>query len=80
MSPARCADDPLCYVRLDVILGKAGSKKPDEYVSKISLASRVVKVERSVSSARGRVGAVRGGEGWGQGGARVRWGQGGGGV
>ncbi len=35
--------------RLDLILGKAGSKKPDEYVSKISLASRVVKVERSVS-------------------------------
>ena len=41
----------ICVYRLDLILGKAGSKKPDEYVSKISLASRVVKVERSVCTA-----------------------------
>ncbi|ELU11555.1 hypothetical protein CAPTEDRAFT_183094 [Capitella teleta] len=34
--------------RLDVILGKSGSKKPDVYESKISLASRIVKVERQV--------------------------------
>ncbi|CAM1326164.1 KCNQ4 (predicted) [Pycnogonum litorale] len=34
--------------RLDVILGKAGSKAKDVYESKISLASRVVKVERAV--------------------------------
>ena len=38
------------YSRLDMILGKVGSKKPDVYDSKISLASRVVKVERSVSN------------------------------
>lgn len=36
--------------RLDQILGKQGSKAKDVYASKISLASRVVKVERSVSS------------------------------
>lgn len=35
--------------RLDTILGKAGSKSIDVYESKISLASRIVKVERSVS-------------------------------
>ena len=35
--------------RLDLILGKTGSKKPDVYESKQSLASRVVKVERQVS-------------------------------
>lgn len=34
--------------RLDQILGKQGSKSKDVYASKISLASRVVKVERSV--------------------------------
>lgn len=34
--------------RLDMILGKAGSKKADVYESKISLASRIVKVERQV--------------------------------
>lgn len=34
--------------RLDQILGKAGSKKPDVYESKICLAARVVKVERQV--------------------------------
>lgn len=35
--------------RLDQILGKQGSKAKDVYASKISLASRVVKVERQVS-------------------------------
>lgn len=35
--------------RLDQILGKQGSKAKDVYASKISLASRVVKVERTVS-------------------------------
>ncbi|XP_037043128.1 potassium voltage-gated channel subfamily KQT member 4 isoform X14 [Bradysia coprophila] len=35
--------------RLDQILGKQGSKAKDVYASKISLASRVVKVERSVA-------------------------------
>ncbi|KAG8034352.1 hypothetical protein G9C98_007428 [Cotesia typhae] len=34
--------------RLDQILGRQGSKARDVYVSKISLASRVVKVERQV--------------------------------
>ncbi|XP_041362075.1 potassium voltage-gated channel subfamily KQT member 1-like [Gigantopelta aegis] len=34
--------------RLDQILGKAGSKNKDVYESKQSLASRIVKVERSV--------------------------------
>lgn len=38
-----------CFYRLDTILGKAGSKAIDVYESKISLASRIVKVERSVS-------------------------------
>jgi potassium voltage-gated channel KQT-like subfamily protein len=33
---------------LDQILGKQGSKAKDVYASKISLASRVVKVERQV--------------------------------
>ena len=36
------------YGRLDVILGKVGSKAKDVYESKISLASRIVKVERAV--------------------------------
>ncbi|CAN8017449.1 unnamed protein product [Ixodes persulcatus] len=35
--------------RLDQILGKVGSKAKDVYESKISLASRIVKVERAVS-------------------------------
>lgn len=39
----------ICASRLDQILGKQGSKAKDVYASKISLASRVVKVERSVS-------------------------------
>lgn len=34
--------------RLDQILGKQGSKAKDVYASKISLASRVVKIERQV--------------------------------
>lgn len=38
----------LCPFRLDQILGKQGSKAKDVYASKISLASRVVKVERQV--------------------------------
>jgi hypothetical protein len=37
-----------CFHRLDQILGKQGSKAKDVYASKISLASRVVKVERQV--------------------------------
>lgn len=37
------------HFRLDQILGKQGSKAKDVYASKISLASRVVKVERQVS-------------------------------
>ena len=36
-----------CF-RLDLILGKFGSKKADVYESKISLASRIVKIERQV--------------------------------
>lgn len=36
------------FYRLDQILGKQGSKAKDVYASKISLASRVVKVERQV--------------------------------
>ena len=40
------------YCRLDQILGRAGSKKPDVYESKISLASRIVKVERQVRESR----------------------------
>lgn len=39
----------LLFFRLDTILGKAGSKSVDVYDSKFSLASRIVKVERSVS-------------------------------
>ncbi|XP_052822999.1 potassium voltage-gated channel subfamily KQT member 1 isoform X2 [Octopus bimaculoides] len=35
-------------LRLDQILGKSGSKNKDVYESKVSLASRVVKVERQV--------------------------------
>lgn len=38
----------LMRFRLDQILGKQGSKAKDVYASKISLASRVVKVERQV--------------------------------
>ncbi|KAH7637455.1 hypothetical protein HUG17_7661 [Dermatophagoides farinae] len=34
--------------RLDLILGKVGSKAKDVYESKVSLASRIVKVERTV--------------------------------
>uniref|UniRef100_A0A915HIY1 Uncharacterized protein n=1 Tax=Romanomermis culicivorax TaxID=13658 RepID=A0A915HIY1_ROMCU len=37
------------FNRLDSILGKAGSGNKDVYESKISLASRIVKVERQVS-------------------------------
>jgi len=40
--------------RLDQILGRSGSKKPDVYESKISLASRIVKVERQVRANRAR--------------------------
>ena len=36
------------FHRLDLILGKAGSKAKDVYDSKQSLASRIVKVERTV--------------------------------
>lgn len=36
------------HYRLDQILGKQGSKAKDVYASKISLASRVVKIERQV--------------------------------
>ena len=36
------------FYRLDQILGKQGSKSKDVYASKISLASRVVKIERQV--------------------------------
>lgn len=36
------------FCRLDQILGKQGSKAKDVYASKISLASRIVKVERQV--------------------------------
>lgn len=35
--------------RFDAILGKSGSKSKDAYESKLSLASRIVKVERTVS-------------------------------
>ena len=35
--------------RLDQILGKSGSKDKDVYESKVSLSSRIVKVERQVS-------------------------------
>ena len=34
--------------RIDQILGKAGSKNKDVYESKVSLSSRIVKVERQV--------------------------------
>jgi hypothetical protein len=36
--------------RLDAILGKSGTKSKDSYESKMSLASRIVKVERTVSA------------------------------
>ncbi|XP_022231739.2 potassium voltage-gated channel subfamily KQT member 4 isoform X5 [Drosophila obscura] len=39
----------MLHLRLDQILGKQGSKAKDVYASKISLASRVVKVERQVA-------------------------------
>ncbi|XP_068145720.1 potassium voltage-gated channel subfamily KQT member 1 isoform X4 [Drosophila tropicalis] len=39
----------MLHLRLDQILGKQGSKGKDVYASKISLASRVVKVERQVA-------------------------------
>ena len=39
----------ISFSRLDQILGKSGSKNKDVYESKVSLASRVVKVERQVS-------------------------------
>ncbi|BFG04009.1 potassium voltage-gated channel subfamily KQT member 1 [Drosophila madeirensis] len=39
----------MVHLRLDQILGKQGSKAKDVYASKISLASRVVKVERQVA-------------------------------
>ncbi|XP_055939742.1 potassium voltage-gated channel subfamily KQT member 1-like isoform X6 [Argiope bruennichi] len=41
--------------RLDTILGKAGSKSIDVYESKISLASRIVKVERTVEDIETKV-------------------------
>ncbi|GFS46911.1 potassium voltage-gated channel subfamily KQT member 5 [Nephila pilipes] len=41
--------------RLDTILGKAGSKSIDVYESKISLASRIVKVERSIEDIESKV-------------------------
>ncbi|XP_043206299.1 potassium voltage-gated channel subfamily KQT member 5-like isoform X2 [Amphibalanus amphitrite] len=43
------------HARLDVILGKQGSKARDVYDSKISLASRVVKVERQVEDIEGKL-------------------------
>ena len=39
----------MAIFRLDQILGKQGSKAKDVYESKLSLASRIVKVERQVS-------------------------------
>ncbi|XP_050097061.1 potassium voltage-gated channel subfamily KQT member 1 isoform X9 [Anopheles aquasalis] len=41
--------------RLDQILGKQGSKSKDVYASKISLASRVVKIERQVDDIETKV-------------------------
>ncbi|CAG2165586.1 unnamed protein product [Oppiella nova] len=41
--------------RLDVILGKVGSKAKDVYESKISVASRIVKVERSVEDIENKI-------------------------
>ncbi|XP_053201857.1 uncharacterized protein LOC128386803 isoform X3 [Panonychus citri] len=41
--------------RLDVILGKVGSKAIDAYESKMSLASRIVKVERTVEDVENKV-------------------------
>ncbi|KAG8191571.1 hypothetical protein JTE90_021175 [Oedothorax gibbosus] len=41
--------------RLDTILGKPGSKSIDVYESKISLASRIVKVERSIEDIESKV-------------------------
>ncbi|KAL0268545.1 UNVERIFIED_CONTAM: hypothetical protein PYX00_010447 [Menopon gallinae] len=42
-------------IRLDQILGKQGSKAKDVYASKISLASRVVKIERQVDDIETKV-------------------------
>uniref|UniRef100_A0A8W7PZ91 Potassium channel voltage dependent KCNQ C-terminal domain-containing protein n=1 Tax=Anopheles coluzzii TaxID=1518534 RepID=A0A8W7PZ91_ANOCL len=44
-----------CTFRLDQILGKQGSKSKDVYASKISLASRVVKIERQVDDIETKV-------------------------
>ncbi|CAO1303860.1 unnamed protein product [Diamesa hyperborea] len=41
--------------RLDQILGKQGSKSKDVYASKISLASRVVKIERQVDDVESKL-------------------------
>ncbi|XP_023945583.1 potassium voltage-gated channel subfamily KQT member 1 isoform X1 [Bicyclus anynana] len=41
--------------RLDQILGKQGSKAKDVYASKISLASRVVKIERQVDDIESKI-------------------------
>ncbi|XP_063914741.1 potassium voltage-gated channel subfamily KQT member 4-like isoform X2 [Zophobas morio] len=41
--------------RLDQILGKQGSKAKDVYASKISLASRIVKVERQVDDIESKI-------------------------
>ncbi|XP_054161019.1 potassium voltage-gated channel subfamily KQT member 5-like [Oppia nitens] len=41
--------------RLDVILGKVGSKAKDVYESKISVASRIVKVERAVEDIENKI-------------------------
>ncbi|CAG2112946.1 unnamed protein product, partial [Medioppia subpectinata] len=41
--------------RLDVILGKVGSKAKDVYESKLSLASRIVKVERAVEDIESKI-------------------------
>ncbi|KAG8193015.1 hypothetical protein JTE90_028134 [Oedothorax gibbosus] len=41
--------------RLDQILGKAGSKAKDVYESKVSLACRIVKVERTVEEIDGKL-------------------------
>lgn len=44
-----CLYEIFINYRLDQILGKQGSKAKDVYASKISLASRIVKVERQVN-------------------------------
>ena len=45
----------MAIFRLDQILGKQGSKAKDVYESKLSLASRIVKVERQVSKIGGSI-------------------------